>query len=86
MSIVDYVNIKKYRQNIYRSNGSKNYFIFKLYFNVDDLNQIPCQRTNFEMNHECWSLLVNHLNKSLNISSPFGRLFSYRKAYLDIFN
>ena len=35
------------------------------------------------MNQDYRYPVVNHLNQSFTISSPFGRLISYAKAFID---
>ena len=54
-----------------------------MYFEADDLDHLPSNRTDFQANLEYRKLIINHLNQSFIISSPFGRLVSYIKAFLD---
>jgi len=54
-----------------------------VYFEADDLDHLPSNGTDFKTNLEYRNLAINHLNQSFIISSPFGRLVSYIKAFLD---
>ena len=54
-----------------------------MYFEADDLGQLPNNGVNFQENLKYRNLAINHLNQSFVISSPFGRLVSYMKAFLD---
>jgi len=54
-----------------------------VYFEVDDLEHLPSKGTDFESNLEYKNFVINHLNRSFVISSPYGRLFSYIKAFLE---
>jgi len=54
-----------------------------LYFEADDLDLLPSSGMNFQTNLKYRNTVINHLNQSLLISSPFGRLVSYIKAFLD---
>tara|TARA_Y100001968_G_scaffold250855_1_gene235962 strand:+ start:580 stop:765 length:186 start_codon:yes stop_codon:yes gene_type:complete len=54
-----------------------------MYFEADDLDQIPINGIDFQANLEYRKFVINHLNQSLFISSPFGRFLSYKKAFLD---
>ena len=54
-----------------------------MYFNADDLEHLSSNGTDFQTNLEYRNFVINHLNQSFFISSPFGRLVSYIKAFLD---
>ena len=54
-----------------------------MYFEGDELDHLSSKRTDFQTNLEYRHFAINHLNQSFVISSPFGRLFSYIKAFLD---
>ena len=54
-----------------------------MYFEADDLDELSSERVDFKNEIEYRNYLVAHLNQSLFISSPFGRLNSYIKAFLD---
>ena len=54
-----------------------------MYFEVDDLEHLPSKGTDFESNLEYKNFVINHLNQSFFISSPYGRLVSYIKAFLE---
>ena len=54
-----------------------------MYFEADDLDLLPSSGMNFQTNLKYRNTVINHLNQSLLISSPFGRLVSYIKAFLD---
>jgi len=54
-----------------------------VYFEVDDLDHLPIKGTDFQSNQEYKNFVINHLNQSFFISSPYGRLVSYIKAFLD---
>ena len=54
-----------------------------MYFEANDLDQISSQGKNFIIKGENRNHLIRHLNQSLFISSPIGRMFSYIKAFLD---
>ena len=45
-----------------------------MYFDTDDLEQLSSHRREFKMRTEHRSYLIDHLNQSLFVSSPFGRL------------
>ena len=54
-----------------------------MYFEGDELDHLSSKRTDFQTNLEYRHFAINHLNQSFVISSPFGRLVSYIKAFLD---
>ncbi len=54
-----------------------------MYFEADGLDHLPSNGTDFYTNLEDRNFVINHLNQSFVISSPFGRLVSYIKAFLD---
>ena len=54
-----------------------------MYFEADDLDHLSSKRIDFQTNLEYRHFAINHLNQSFVISSPFGRLVSYIKAFLD---
>ena len=54
-----------------------------MYFEADDLDHLTSNRSDFQTNLEYRHFAINHLNQSFVISSPFGRLVSYIKAFLD---
>ena len=55
----------------------------KSVFEANDLDQLSSHRKGFLNKVEYRNYVIQHLNKSLFISSPFGRLFSYLKAFQD---
>ena len=76
--------IKIYRQKKYDCNDNRNLYLDKqVYFEVDDLDHLPGKGTDFQSNLEYKNFVINHLNQSFVISSPYGRLVSYIKAFLD---
>ena len=54
-----------------------------MYFEADDLDHLTSNRSDFQTNLEYRNFVINHLNQSFLISSPYGRLVSYMKAFLD---
>ena len=54
-----------------------------MYFDADNLDHLPSNGKDFHMNLEYRNFVINHLNQSFVISSPFGRLVSYVNAFLD---
>tara|TARA_B100000700_G_scaffold311662_1_gene394229 strand:- start:2106 stop:2291 length:186 start_codon:yes stop_codon:yes gene_type:complete len=54
-----------------------------VYFEANDLDQISSRGKIFINKGEYRNYLIKHLNQSLFISSPVGRIFSYIKAFLD---
>ena len=54
-----------------------------MYFEADDLDHLTSNGTDYQINLEYRNFAINHLNQSFFISSPFGRLVSYIKAFLD---
>ena len=54
-----------------------------MYLDADDLDQLSSHRSEFASKREYRNYLIDHLNQSLFASSPFGRLNSYIKAFLD---
>ena len=84
VSIVSLFYIKIYRQKNYDGNDNGNsYLDKKVYFEADDLDHLTSNGTDYQTNLEYRNFALNHLNQSFVISSPFGRLVSYIKAFLD---
>ena len=84
VSIVGLFYIKIYRQKNYEGNDSRNsYLDWQVYFEVDDLDHLPSKGKDLHTNLEYRNFVINHLNQSFVISSPFGRLVSYVNAFLD---
>ena len=54
-----------------------------MYFEADDLDHLTSNGTDYQADLEYRNFAINHLNQSFFISSPFGRLVSYIKAFLD---
>ncbi len=54
-----------------------------MYFEANDLDKCSSHRKEFINKGEYRSFVINHLNQSLFVSSPFGRLVSYIKAVQD---
>ena len=54
-----------------------------MYFKADNLDHLPSNSKDFQTNLQYRKFVINHLNQSFVISSPFGRLVSYIKAFLD---
>ncbi len=54
-----------------------------MYFDAKDLDQFSSHRKKTINKLEYRSYVIKHLNQSLIISSPFGRLVSYIKAFLE---
>ena len=54
-----------------------------MYFEADDLDHLQSDGNDFKSNLKYRNYVINHLNQSLFISSPFGRLVSYIKAFLN---
>ena len=54
-----------------------------MYFDADDLERLTSNGLDSQTNIKYRNTVINHLNQSLLISSPFGRLISYIKAFLD---
>ena len=54
-----------------------------MYFEADDLDDLPSNGKDFQTNLEYRNFVINHLNQSFFISSPFGTLVSDIKAFLD---
>ncbi len=52
-----------------------------MYFQTDELDHLPSNAKDFQTNPENRILIINHLNQSFVMSSPFGRLVSYIKAF-----
>ena len=76
--------IKIYRQKNYDGNDNGNSYLDKqVYFEADDLDHLTSNGTDYQTNLEYRSFAINHLNQAFVISSPFGRLVSYIKAFLD---
>ena len=84
VSIVSLFYIKIYRQKNYEGNDSKNSYIDKhVYFEADDLDHLPSKEQDLQTNLEYRDLAINHLNQSFVISSPYGRLVSHIRAFLE---
>ena len=84
VSIVSLFYIKTYRQKNYEGNDSRNSYLDKqVYFEADDLDHLTSNRKDFQTNLKYRNFAITHLNRSFVISSPFGRLVSYIKAFLD---
>ena len=54
-----------------------------MYFEADGIDHLPSNGKDLQVNLEYRKVIINHLNQSFVISSPFGRLVSYIKAFLD---
>ena len=54
-----------------------------MYFEDNDFEHLSSNGKDFQTNLEYRNFVINHLNQSFVISSPFGRLVSYIKAFLD---
>ena len=54
-----------------------------MYFEADDLEHLPSNGIDFQTNIKYRNTDINHLNQSFVISSPFGRMVSYIKAFLN---
>ena len=54
-----------------------------MYFEADELEHLTSNGVDFQTNIKYRNTVINHLNQSLVISSPSGRLVSYIKAFLD---
>ena len=54
-----------------------------MYFEADDFDHLTSNGKDFKTNLEYRNFAINHLNQSFFISSPYGRLVSYIKAFLD---
>ena len=54
-----------------------------MYFKAEDHDHLTSNGTDFQTNLKYRNFVINHLNQSLVISSPFGRVNSYIKAFLD---
>ena len=52
-----------------------------MYFDDIELDQLSSHRTEFLNKRDYRNHVIKHLNQSLFISSPFGRLVSYIKAF-----
>ncbi len=84
VSIVSLYYIKKYRQKNHEDKDSRiSYLDKQVYFEADNLDHLTSNRKDFQTNLEYRHFAITHLNRSFVISSPFGRLFSYIKAFLD---
>ena len=60
----------------YEDNDNRNSYLDKqVYFEADDLDRLPSNGTDFQINLEYRNFVVNHLNQSFVISSPFGSWF-----------
>ena len=54
-----------------------------MYLDANELDQLSSQTKEFLYKVQYRSYVIKHLNKSLFISSPLGRLVSYIKAFQD---
>ena len=54
-----------------------------MYFEADDFDHLKRNGKEFKTNLEYRKFAINHLHQSFVTSSPFGRLVSYIKAFLD---
>ena len=54
-----------------------------MYFEANDLDHLKSNGKDFQTKLKYRNFVINHLNQSLVISSPYGRLISYIKAFLD---
>ena len=54
-----------------------------MYFEADGLKHLPSNGIDFQTNLKYRNTVINHLNQSLVVSSPLGRLVSFIKAFLD---
>ena len=76
--------MKIYRQKNQDGNDNRYLYLDKqVYLEVEDLDHLPIKGTDFQSNQEYKNFVINHLNQSFVISSPYGRLVSYIKAFLD---
>ncbi len=55
----------------------------KVYFDANDLDQLSNRRIEIIKKREYRNYVNKHLNQSLFISSPYGRLISHVKAFLE---
>ena len=54
-----------------------------MYFDANGLDQFSRNSRKYEKTIEYRNYVIDHLNQSLIVSSPIGRLNSYIKAFLD---
>ena len=54
-----------------------------MYFEAYDHDHVISNGTDFQANLQYRNSVITHLNLSFVISSPFGRLVSYIKAFLN---
>ena len=54
-----------------------------MYFEAGNPDHLTSNGMDFQANLEYREFEINHLNQSFVISSPYGRLLSYIKAFLD---
>ncbi len=54
-----------------------------MYFEADGLDHLTSNGKDLQANLEYRKLIINHLNQSFVMSSPFGMMVSYIKAFLD---
>ena len=83
VSIDDFNYIKKYRQIFDKRDDISNKFIWKVYLEANGLDQFSKNARESEKTIEYRNYVIDHLNQSLIVSSPIGRLNSYIKAFLD---
>ena len=56
----------------------------KVYFKANDIDQLSMNIKGSMNDNEYRNYIISHLNQSLFASSPYGRLVSYIKAFLEI--
>ncbi len=54
-----------------------------MYFEADNLDNLGTNGKDLQTNLKYRHFVINHLNQSLVISYPYGRLISYIKAFLN---
>ena len=54
-----------------------------MYFDANELDKLSSHRNEFINKREYRSYVIQHLNQSLFVSSPYGRFVSYIKAFQD---
>ena len=70
-------------QNSFSSKNKRNESSTKVYFDANDLDQVSIHRKEISTKIVYRNYVINHLNRSLFFSSPFGRLVSFIKAFQD---
>tara|TARA_Y100001968_G_C19116344_1_gene599724 strand:+ start:136 stop:321 length:186 start_codon:yes stop_codon:yes gene_type:complete len=56
-----------------------------VYFEADDIDHFPSNAKDFQTDLKYKNFVIDHLNRSFVISSPFGRFVSYIKAFLNTY-